>query len=805
MRLCDLPLADIQEYATQILSKKGLMVERSMQLAVTRRLAETLRTTYHAAALDIDGTITAGGDDPIPPTLVDAIADLLSRGMYVVLITGSGVQTAKVVVRQLTTKLGNPSPSQFRLFAIADNGGRMLVFPPGGEPETLTIVEPVAEVLGKKAAIRIHEELRDRFESEFNVSTTDWGIRLASRTPNPANAAELRLLVESWYESQYKKLQPRGVRLVQGRWRDYLTFEVTTADKEFALSWFYTKYDFLDVPLLRVGDQGGPGGNDFSLLDSEYGFSVNATSANPLKCFPVWDSKRRVFLSGVDATEFLLRGLNWTPRLTLPSSLVARSEEEYRQVFPRLRGEAKRVLGTELEQWATGARDILDPQSIESAVQSSFSTVLDPKSGGVVFDDREWASLPDSKFKDYFDADVVESDRVGKPGAADHPLKLRRLATDSRQLLRGPAYYIGLAFKPGPGQLVRLCQELDSEMALLEESVILDAKNSRQFVMWKAQLAFLDSMRNHALLFHTALFTAASVQSSLQMYWRKLVQAHEPFVSAVVGLYYAFLTLDTDSVPALLQDWRLSSAGYFTARNAASILFEFLKKANIEEDKVVRKWREADHPGQILATMKMINTEISGFPRRSGRTVGVGLMDGAVELPFVLRYVRSRYSNATTTVAHLGGVSFYRRGSPSPVMQQFSKEILEAAIGNAERLEEVMSPGDSVVLLDDNVMSGRTIELARDRFTAYGVHVPLIGCVRFPGEGRIPQMMMKGHGGIDPLCLGRDVKGLVAQSPYARIFSASSGDYRDITGNFDLARARIQRYLRKNGTLFAED
>ena len=95
-----------------------------------------------------------------------------------------------------------------------------------------------------------------------------------------------------------------------------MTFEVTTADKEFALSWFYTKYDFLDVPLLRVGDQGGPGGNDFSLLDSEYGFSVNATSVNPLKCFPVWDFKRGVFLSGVDATEFLLRGLNWTPRLT---------------------------------------------------------------------------------------------------------------------------------------------------------------------------------------------------------------------------------------------------------------------------------------------------------------------------------------------------------------------------------------------------------------------------------------------------------------------------------------------------------
>ena len=69
VRLCDLSLADIQEYATQILNKKGLMVERSMQLAVTRRLEETLRTTYHAAALDIDGTITAGGDDPIPPTI----------------------------------------------------------------------------------------------------------------------------------------------------------------------------------------------------------------------------------------------------------------------------------------------------------------------------------------------------------------------------------------------------------------------------------------------------------------------------------------------------------------------------------------------------------------------------------------------------------------------------------------------------------------------------------------------------------------------------------------------------------------
>ena len=65
-------------------------------------------------------------------------------------------------------------------------------------------------------------------------------------------------------------------------------------------------------------------------------------------------------------------------------------------------------------------------------------------------------------------------------------------------------------------------------------------------------------------------------------------------------------------------------------------------------------------------------------------------------------------------------------------------------------------------------------------------------------------MKMRRHGGVDPYALGKDIKGLVAQSPYSRIFTSTEG-YKDATGVFDLSRQRIIKYLRKNGVKIEED
>jgi len=174
---------------------------------------------------------------------------------------------------------------------------------------------------------------------------------------------------------------------------------------------------------------------------------------------------------------------------------------------------------------------------------------------------------------------------------------------------------------------------------------------------------------------------------------------------------------------------------------------------------------------------------------------------GAVELPFVLR---SYFREGKINIAHFGGLSFYRRERGSLIMEQYSRDVLESAIPNADRIEELINPRDNVILLDDNVMTGRTIELAMDRLIAYGVEVPLVICVRFPMSSRTSHMSIPRHGGVDPHALNNVIKGLVAPSPYSRLLSSEAG-YEDSLGIFDRSRDRIVQYLKKNGIFSMED
>jgi hypothetical protein len=66
-------------------------------------------------------------------------------------------------------------------------------------------------------------------------------------------------------------------------------------------------------------------------------------------------------------------------------------------------------------------------------------------------------------------------------------------------------------------------------------------------------------------------------------------------------------------------------------------------------------------------------------------------------------------------------------------------------------------------------------------------------------------MAKRHHGGIDPGVLGKDVRGLVAASPYTRIFTPDGPAYTDSLGSFDQSRHRVERYLKKNGSAIVED
>ena len=600
----------------------------------------------------------------------------------------------------------------------------------------------------------------------------------------------------SWFDTWDQDFRKTGIRPVKGRWKNKLTFDITHADKDWALTYFYTSFDFMDIPILRIGDQGGETGNDYFMLDSVFGFSVGTLGPASDKCFPILNTEGSYeALLGVNATNFILNHVNWGPRITIPSFLVAESVPSYINAIKKLSEEAKSIQSNEINKWAVSAEGLLSQEEIELTKNSGFNNVFDHKSGGIWLSEDEWRSINDYEIGKIFNCALNDSNK-------EPPKLLRALFLDKGVLLRGPNYYPGLSYRTSNAAAKSIYDEC---IFLLE--VVLDKVHPSEtmdtLICWKLKLAILDNLKNITLILYSMLFDASSIESNSRPFWKRLLGHFEELTYNSISAYYSMLTFDINRFKETKVNLRRNSDILYSLKNSIPLLYEFLENKKEDTGKIIRKWREVDHPGQIYLSLKSIENDLKNQVSINEKILAIGLMYGGVELPFVFKHVFGEKFENRIFIANLGGISFYRKGQ-SPIMGMYEKDLLESAIADVDDVYRILGNGGKAILLDDNFTTGRTVELAYDRFISYGIDVPFIVCVRYPPEHRVKQMEMRAHGGVDPLSIGKEIKGLVFRSPYSRIFSSESHKYKDKSGKFDLSRDRIERYMQKNG-IFATD
>lgn len=785
----------LEAYAKAVLAAKNVPTDPKAVAIVMRTLEESLRTRYHALALDVVGTVTNSGTLRMEEDICKTIAGIVSSGVYVIFVSGSGRTTVKSVLSQLMSFLPQ-EPSIFRrLYAISGNGCVLITLDKKGGFVETSIATPLRSAVGESAYMALKDELKSRYGNTFRLEEKDFGIRLVEL--GEGSTSELIDEFRSWFDSVCGPLKEKGVRIASGEWGARKTLDISTADKDFALCWFYTEYDFIDVPVLRVGDQGADGANDFFFLDSQYGFSVGSVSQSITRCIPVYSSEDEIILKGVEGANYLLKSLGWGPSLTVPSFQVHSLEAEYESAHERLMEQADATFKTLAAEWSLKAKDCFPSRVIESVSSKNFGNVYDHKTGAITFTDSDWRRLSKSAIKDFFSVNEETS------GRKTQPRLVRCMYTDTERIMRGPRYYIGLVKSTPKERAATLIAE-NAELIRLINSEIDAGEINRSFEDWKLELAILDNFRNNSLLLYSMLFEASLLNSASQAYWKRLLRSFEHYASASIGLYYSRLMVDAGKYKMSKVDLIRAAPSFHELSGVTTLLCDFLEINKIASGKIVRKWREVDHPGQIYASVYEVRKDVKELLSYSERALcALGIMYGGVELPFVFRYVYG--GSPHLKIAHIGGVSVYRRERGSLIMEQYSREVLESAIPNADRLEEIITPGDEVIILDDNIMTGRTMETVRDRLNAYGVRCPFCLCVRFPPSARLDHMAKRHHGGIDPGVLGKDVRGLVAASPYTRIFTPDGPAYTDSLGSFDQSRHRVERYLKKNGSAIVED
>lgn len=459
------------------------------------------------------------------------------------------------------------------------------------------------------------------------------------------------------------------------------------------------------------------------------------------------------------------------------------------------RERAGRLLGgLEAGRYAR-ARDLVRLASLEGG-----DRVFDDYSGAVCFDpgfyefavpvttgDRAVDGLI-GELLTYFDDKLNEM-------PFDRPLLRRRLFTNSLVLLRGDAYYANLKQVPpweraddymGEARALDVLFRKLRSQGTFNSAVAAclrggDATRSG----WKLLLGALDQARNLGLI----LLSVASHRwrdSHRQTDDRDLLSA----ATNLVRIYYRVMLGDTDLTGADLAQAVIAGAGRAVSELSALREDEETRARGsdwYDPDRPIRSWREADDPYENLLLGLLA---VDGLDE-GANAVALGMFWGGVELPIVADVA------AGLLCRSLRSWGFLSHGRYSSAAMQEGNHFCDLSTSGWRDIAALCEGGTGkVLLLDDNALSGGTLESARDLLLGHGLTNVETWVVRFSGERREGQMRMDKGGTVEPAYMDKRLKGFLGETPYARSYSRKR--YESPVGIFNTARSRILRYLHNN-------
>lgn len=178
----------------------------------------------------------------------------------------------------------------------------------------------------------------------------------------------------------------------------------------------------------------------------------------------------------------------------------------------------------------------------------------------------------------------------------------------------------------------------------------------------------------------------------------------------------------------------------------------------------LRTYKEADHPFRNLVFRDTLARKLSSVQID---TI-IGIRFGGSELPHIMKKFLPK---ATILKVNLSNYS--------------NSEVKDTTF-SAE-----LECGSRILILDDNILTGRTLERVTALLKAQNITNIYFGCVTYSGMKRYSQMIMKGHGLINTDVLLRSC--VIGESDYTKITSSKS--YKNSNGVFDKVKSRLQKRM----------
>ena len=741
---------------------------------------ESLKQKYNAVCFDIDGTLTKEKSNELDERAIASIVSLVKKKIPVVFITGRGETGLKDFIDDIYDNLINKyniSEKELRRIYFLTNDGTRLFFTKDGSN---------SKFLNESIYLASDESLEQL--NDFNNSVIElMNIRTLCDITYSVDSKmnkilNVRLVFKNNNESQVKPIIDEINNLIEktnydnlvttrGVFKGKIVIQVGVAKKDEALTVIEKLIGVPRNSMIRIGDCGDEYGNDYSMLNCEQGYTVDKYSESPNTCFPIYDKSGNI-LKGIDATLYIIKNSKIIPTVCLENADKQIYSNEYAKIERNITRGRNRCL--------LYYNDIINNKF---DLIYGINELFDESSGSIKIPMYEWQIIsnqnPLKKLFNEKNGDVL----------------MYSIRDNNNYLLRGSkTYYYFLANRLSgkDGDITsfeNVYEWYDNNICFLKKALlVLDTDYDYNDVSSKKLfLGLLDNVRNITLVLLNHILVSKYNSSNL------LINISDNADEMIHKLYNVLYLNDyiMSSICFELNDLFDINKIKILLNNIIELLeqeqknFVLSSSNNVNYSKEYRVYREIDNFAENYIAIKLDNDK-----NKNEKEYGVcGTCYGGIELPVIYKIIKPTLNDIVLLKLN-SNVSGYK-----------NKQLVDLRKFNVEEYGGILKIGNisnNMVLLDDNILTGKTMQLAINALYDVGINVKNINIVRYPSLNRVDQMFMKNHGAVDYRLFFDYITGLGFPSPYSWKDSNSLDPYLDSLGTFDLNRKKIIECLVKN-------
>lgn len=775
---------DYKQYAKHMLELKKCDYTEELLEAVENELSLTFEKRYNAVCIDIDGVLVDTNLNS--EGTVDIIGELLKKHIPIVFATGRGEGSTKGFVKSISKELYtkyNVSINDLKHISCICNDGELILYTSGNTEKLLDNVELLCsrESLENLSLMvdPIREQILSKFGDEVKIQGS-FSESLDSLMGIRFVFENIQLRDELWkgIEECINKhnVGKEKFNITEGKYGDKLVIQIGTSDNAKSILEAEKRLGIPKDSMIRIFDEGKKGGNDYSILDSKQGFSTGTISEEPFGCIPILDEKFNK-MEGIAATEYILKQLKIYPTICL--------ENAYKERY-------KKQLAIAEKQIQLGRTEVIrkmNEQFCEKfGVTNGFEDVFDKETGSIKFYDYEWELINnDNPLKQIFN---LKDDGKRKYSLED----------DDSLLLRGADNYYFFIANCNKNNIT--CNDVvrwkDNNINFFSECLRgLEKINGNDNITRKLKLAVLDNLRNNTLVVLNAAmrnkYNNANVHIAFETYKKD---------DTINSCYDNCLAIERLMQTVCFE--KLDDKFDENIRNVLNNSIDLLETVvnNIVEKndeninaKCFRSFREIDNYIENYSTIRYAIEKIQEEKNLNDRDVSFnGVAYGGLELPFIAKVVLENRANVLTNEIFLNGNYNTRHHNNLSMMDDIKIQTL----GN------VKTSDSHNIVTDDNVLTGKTLQVVLNGLFNNNYNVDDLIAVRYPSLNRVEQMFYENHGAIDTTQYFTYIKGLLFPTPYSKLKETFDGDvsrkkYKDEFGVFNKTKDKVIKCIYKNG------